>query len=215
MDTFGSLRFLNPLVEYKTQKPYSIDYRIQSWESNIPRSNYKSLAIDQIPITDIRGKEDQFTFNKNGFAIIELDSAMQYEDFDDPGKIDALYCEEIASCLLRYFPNAAAVQIYDVEVSSKVLGRLDIHSVSRSAADILYSPELKCNREWCRSQLSEYTLVSRPVQLTHRTSEPQVADPADGTRKSCYEVVDELGDAARQFKDHLFLKYFPAKSYSC
>ncbi len=116
MDSLASMNFLKPLVDYKTQKPYSIDYRIQDWENDITRSNYKGQQVDNIRIRDIRSKEDQFTFDSNGYAVIELESSMLYEEFEDPDKVDAIYCEEVASCLLRYFRGAAAVQIYDVEV---------------------------------------------------------------------------------------------------
>lgn len=121
MDALGSMKFLKALRDYKTHKPYTIDFRIQDWESKIPRSNYKSQQVDEICIKDIRGKEDHFTFDTNGFAVIELESSMLYEGFEDSENLDTVYCEEIASCLLRYFRGAAAVQIYDVEVCAECI----------------------------------------------------------------------------------------------
>lgn len=115
-NTLAGFKFLERLPLYETQKPYSIDYRIATWESEIPRSNYKSVHVDNIPVEDIRGRESEFTFSNSGFAVLQTDTAMEYEDFSDPQKVDRIYCHEIAASVLQYFQDAAAVQIYDVEV---------------------------------------------------------------------------------------------------
>ncbi|KAI3319612.1 hypothetical protein HD806DRAFT_525285 [Xylariaceae sp. AK1471] len=115
-NTLAGFKFLERRQLYESQKPYSIDYRIATWESNIPRSNYKSVHVGGIPVQDIRGREGEFSFNANGFAVLEMDTKMQYEDFEDPQKVDSIYCHEIAACLFNYFQDAAAVQIYDSEV---------------------------------------------------------------------------------------------------
>ncbi|KAL9045179.1 MAG: hypothetical protein Q9214_001743 [Letrouitia sp. 1 TL-2023] len=112
----ASIRFLERSLLYEKEKPYTIDYRVPAWESDIERTNFRSDAHDVV-ITDIRGSEDQFTFDSNGFAVIEMESEMSYEDFQDRKKVETVFCEEMASSLLQYFNDAAAIRVFDVESS--------------------------------------------------------------------------------------------------
>lgn len=97
---------------YDKVKPYSVDNEIKRWIGHVPRSNYQNSAVEDVLVKDLRGREAQFTFEKNGFAIIELDSAMTYEDFDDPVKFSGIYLQEVAACLLQYF-DATSVHIFN------------------------------------------------------------------------------------------------------
>lgn len=117
-DLLAALKFMKRMPRYATEKPYTIDYRVGKWEGDIGRTNFQSEWVDHVPIGDIRGKEDRFNFDTAGFGIVEMESSMSYPDFDDSYKVDSVYCQEVASCILRYF-DAASVQIYDVEVRVK------------------------------------------------------------------------------------------------
>ncbi|CZT11149.1 uncharacterized protein RCO7_05576 [Rhynchosporium graminicola] len=96
---------------YTTVKPYLIDYEDLS---DFPRTNIIPEP-HTVSISDIRGLEAAFNFENNGFAVVQMESAMQYQDFDDLEKIRNVYCAEIASCLLQYF-EAQEVHIFDFAV---------------------------------------------------------------------------------------------------
>ncbi len=96
---------------YQSVKPYLIDYEV---EDNFPRTNIIPEPHN-VFIQNLRGKEGEFSFDENGFAILEMRSGMRYEDFGDTDKIKDLYLEEISSCLLTYF-GARGVHIFDFAV---------------------------------------------------------------------------------------------------
>ncbi|MCJ1387073.1 hypothetical protein MMC17_010202 [Xylographa soralifera] len=109
------ITFLNRSKVFQKGKPYSIDPEIDDWSGDVARSNFSRNRVDNIPVSDIRGKEHLFSFEKHGFAVIEMHSAMEYEDFEDSQRIDDVYCHEVGSCLLKYL-DAAEVHIFDVNI---------------------------------------------------------------------------------------------------
>lgn len=114
------ITFLNRSEVFRKEKPYSIDPEIDDWSGDVARSNFSRNRVDNIPVSDIRGKEHLFSFEKHGFAVVEMHSSMVYEEFEDPQCIDDVYCQEVGSCLLKYL-DAAEVHIFDVNVHSSFL----------------------------------------------------------------------------------------------
>lgn len=110
----GRFNFIKRLGLYKTIKPYSIAIEIESWSGNVPRSNFQQDSVD-VSVEDIRGREDQFTFDQNGFALLEFNSSMMYEDFEDTRKLEDLYAQELGACLLQYF-EAKSVRVFSILV---------------------------------------------------------------------------------------------------
>lgn len=110
----GSFNFMRRLELYKTTKPYSIAFEIESWTGDVPRSNFQQDCVD-ITIEDIRGREGQFTFEKNGFALLDFSSSMTYEDFENTAKLENVYAQELGACLLQYF-QATSVCIFSILV---------------------------------------------------------------------------------------------------
>ncbi|KAF5008550.1 hypothetical protein F66182_15640, partial [Fusarium sp. NRRL 66182] len=108
----SSFNFMKQVELYDDVKPYSIDNEIKRWAGHVPRSNYQNSAVENVLVKDLRGREAEFTFEKNGFAIIEMESAMTYEDFDDPEKFSGIYLQEVAACLIQYF-DARSVHIFN------------------------------------------------------------------------------------------------------
>jgi hypothetical protein len=111
-DVSASVFFLQRHDDYNTCKPYQLEYHSPS----ILRSNLRSQKEDVL-IKDLRGIESTFTFATNGFAVLELESEMSYEDYDNDDKVSGIYCREVAACLLSYM-QAKSVQVYDYKVSS-------------------------------------------------------------------------------------------------
>ena len=116
MDTYSSIHFLERSELYNLEKPWGLHYSYMDWPMGVDRGNF---ICDErnVTIEDLRGQEHRFTFDKHGFAVIEMESSMSYEDFSDPDVIREVYCKELNSCLIDYL-GASTVQIFDTQASS-------------------------------------------------------------------------------------------------
>lgn len=91
-----------------TVKPFFLQYFTPD---DTPRNNVIQDGVSVL-ISDIRSKENNFSFSKNGFAILDLQSSLTYEDFGGVTKIEEVYCEELSRCLLDYL-GAESIQFFD------------------------------------------------------------------------------------------------------
>ena len=110
-DASATIYFLQRNEAWQYIKSYNLEFESEI----VPSSNIKTQKVEDISVKDLRGIEHLFTFQKNGFAILEMESAMGYEDFSDLDKIERIYCQEVGQCLLQYM-RAVSVQIFDVQV---------------------------------------------------------------------------------------------------
>jgi len=108
----AKIYFLEHLKLYETEKPYSLEFD----GGILPSSNLISHKIEDLLIRDLRGIENKFNFEENGFAILDIPSEMEYHDFDNLTKIDDVYCPELAAAVMKYM-GATAVQFFDAQVS--------------------------------------------------------------------------------------------------
>ena len=113
-DVRASIYFLARRKLYHTEQPYSLRY---TGEEQISRTNIELDRRDDIRVCDIRGREGDYSLERNGFAISRIDSRMHYQDFEDPEQVVSVYCQEVASHLKRLL-GARHVQIYEHLVSS-------------------------------------------------------------------------------------------------
>jgi hypothetical protein len=70
------------------------------------------LVNVQAQIEDARPIIDEFTLDRQGFEIMNLESKMTYEDFQDDAKIVQVYLSEVADALRDLF-GASYVQIFE------------------------------------------------------------------------------------------------------
>ena len=116
MDTYSSIHFLERSEIYKWEKPWGLHYSYLDWPAGVDRGNF--ICDERIvKIEDLRGQEHKFTFDRHGFAVIEMESSMLYDDFSNRNKIREVYCKELNSCLVDYL-GASTVQIFDTQASS-------------------------------------------------------------------------------------------------
>lgn len=108
------MSFISPTELYDTVKPYTISTDVENWAGSVRRSNFQKNVCN-VMIHNLRGREADFSFEENGFAVIDLKSSMSYEDFADPTKLADVYVQEVGSCLLDYF-GATALQAFSVIV---------------------------------------------------------------------------------------------------
>jgi len=116
-DIRATLYYLRRDDLWETVKPYSLEFETDE----IPRSNFKTQKVEDVPIEDVRGKEHKFSFSKTGWAVLEMKSAMTYEDFQDSNKIDNIYCHELSLLILEYMKPmiASSVKIFDTTVRAE------------------------------------------------------------------------------------------------
>ena len=75
------MHFLTRDIMYEKEKPFQLKY---APEVGIPKTNFRLEKQDPITISNIRGREQQFSFQRNGFAVLKMDKEVPYEDFSDP-----------------------------------------------------------------------------------------------------------------------------------
>lgn len=116
-DVNSSIFFLAKDDVYKKEKPYTLRYPS---EDELPQTNFKLEKHDNITIHDLRGQESSFSYEKNGFTIMNLDSQMAYADFAVREKIRTVFLEEVGAMLQSEF-GAAMVQPIEYVVSQRIL----------------------------------------------------------------------------------------------
>jgi hypothetical protein len=92
---------------YEVKKPYSLRF---APPEGIPRANIK-LENHSIDIHDVRGSRS-LSFVKDGFAVLDFDSKMKYDDFDDEEIVKEIFLLEVAD-MLKSFLGAQHVQIFE------------------------------------------------------------------------------------------------------
>lgn len=142
-DLTTSFHFLCRNDLWKREKPYSLKFIPKA---DFPKNNGQRAQKDGILVEDIRGRESNFSFEKNGFAIMRIDdSRMTYSDFDNPDIINAIYLKQIAHGLQELL-GAERVQIFDCLVL--FMGN---HTFGRSYVNSTTAPECEktlLNRQW-------------------------------------------------------------------
>jgi hypothetical protein len=82
------------------EKPFKLRY---DPGPGIPRQNCSNESVGGITVHDIRGSEDKFSIENQGFAIGQLQTKMAPEDFNDDEKIKSVYYEELKEVLKERF----------------------------------------------------------------------------------------------------------------
>ena len=114
-----SINFLsNDASLYLTEKPYQVKYNAAP--ANIPISNLRLEKQSPITIASIRGRESEFSFEKNGFTVLKLregdgDSCYEYEAFDTQEGVRGYILEVTRK--LKELLGAQKVQAFQYVVS--------------------------------------------------------------------------------------------------
>ena len=109
VDTVHSnTHFLRRGALYDTEKPYSLRF---TPPDGFPRANI-NLEKQDITIHDIRRKKSTFNFQRDGFAILNFESKMTYEDYDSEEIVKEVLLKEIANAL-KALLGAQHVQIFE------------------------------------------------------------------------------------------------------
>ena len=115
-DVQTSINFLsNDLSLYETEKPYQLKYRAAL---NVPVSNLRLEKQSPLTISSIRGREADFSFERNGFTVLHLNGTTpSYETFDTPEGVRSYILTITAA--LKVLLGAQKVQAFQYVVSER------------------------------------------------------------------------------------------------
>lgn len=108
-----SMHFLKQDELYAIEKPYSLRF---TPPDGFPAANIK-LDKRDIDIHDLRNNAKSLTFERDGVSVLEFESSMTYEDYDDDEIVKEILLKEVAN-LLKDFLAAQHVQIFEHTVRS-------------------------------------------------------------------------------------------------
>lgn len=106
-DVTASIYFVQRNCLFAAEKPYEFCYTA---DVSIPQSNITREKHDNIPVYDIRGQEETFNLEHNGFEILKLDQQIPYNDYFDPIKVTR-YLRALER-LLKNHLGASRVEVF-------------------------------------------------------------------------------------------------------
>ncbi|KAL8772707.1 MAG: hypothetical protein Q9194_004531 [Teloschistes cf. exilis] len=108
-----SIHFLTRDRTYEHEKPYQLKYTAAE---GIPTTNIRLEKQAPIRISSMRGQEQQFSFEKNGFTVLKMNKEIPYVEFNDLAGVKR-YLTLVAK-QLRTRLGADKVQLYQYVVSA-------------------------------------------------------------------------------------------------
>jgi hypothetical protein len=109
--TTARLYYLADLPIYKTNKPVQIVPGFADFEHT---SNVKLEPGPEETINDVRGRESEFTLERNGFQY--LHAPTRIEDFASKDALETDYLKECERLLRREVPGVDEVVFFDARV---------------------------------------------------------------------------------------------------
>jgi hypothetical protein len=103
-----TINFIRKDDLYNEEKPYLLTFEPLG---DFPKTNVNLDHCD-IKVENIRGYEDTFSVEENGFAIINISTKLSYEDFDDEELVKSVYLKEVGGAL-KQFLGASRIQIFE------------------------------------------------------------------------------------------------------
>jgi len=98
---------------YKTEKPYSLRFPPPA---GFPRQSTK-LEEHDIIVRDARST-GTLNFTVEGCTVLDIQTSMSYEDYNNEDRICKIYLNEVATRLRKFF-DASKVQIFEHRVRKR------------------------------------------------------------------------------------------------
>ena len=106
-DVKTSIYFMQRDKLFAEEKPYEFCYTA---DASIPQSNIAREKQDDVTIHDIRGQEQTFKLEPNGFTVLKLDECSPYDDHSDPIKVTR-YLRSLETLLKKHL-GASHVEVF-------------------------------------------------------------------------------------------------------
>ncbi|KAK3373518.1 putative CmcJ-like methyltransferase [Lasiosphaeria ovina] len=92
---------------YNVQRPYAFKFPPNN---GCPMSNLVHHRVDGITVEDMRGRKKDFQFEKNGFAVLDVDTGLEYDDHFDPAKAQGYF--SMMEGVLKEHLGASRVDVF-------------------------------------------------------------------------------------------------------
>lgn len=112
-DIVASLVHLRRDEIHKDVKPYRLQY---DPEESLPRTNCANETRQGVLIRDVRNRLGDFSFDGNGFDILEIDSCLEPDDFYVYSRVQQVFYPEVEALLSAYFTGAQKVMVMEHQV---------------------------------------------------------------------------------------------------
>ncbi|KAH1342226.1 hypothetical protein KXW98_003509 [Aspergillus fumigatus] len=106
----ASMFFLTPDELHKQQRPYTFKFPPYN---GCPQSNMTHEKINGITVENMRGREDQFQLERNGFTILKVNTGLEYDDFFQAERVGSMYFVTIRKRHPMYPISDGTVYEYD------------------------------------------------------------------------------------------------------
>lgn len=104
----SSFVFLRPNEElYTRERPYTFKFPPNN---GCPQSNLVHDRIDGIRVENMRGREEEFQFEKNGFTMLRVDHGLTYEDHFNETKRQEYF--RLMELILKKHLGASRVEVF-------------------------------------------------------------------------------------------------------
>ncbi|KAM5506466.1 hypothetical protein McanMca71_002660 [Microsporum canis] len=103
----ASLFFLTPDELHKQQRPYTFKFPPNN---GCPQSNMVHQKIDGITVEDMRGREEQFQLERNGFTVLKVNTGLEYDSFFEQKGISQYF--QLMERVLKLHLGASRVDIF-------------------------------------------------------------------------------------------------------
>nr|POE75759.1 hypothetical protein CFP56_67778 [Quercus suber] len=117
MSVTSPMYFIAPQQKTSSEKAYQLKY---DPPDGFPPTNIVSDEYSPT-IEDVRGQENHFSVDRNGFAILEIEDRLSYNDYGDETKIRQTYFPHVAEAVKKLL-GAARVQIFEHVVRKRHAG---------------------------------------------------------------------------------------------
>lgn len=118
----STIHFLRPNPLHRTEKPYA--FRFDPGEG-VEQSNFSLEPRGGISVHDLRGREREFNFEKNGFTVLKLPRSVPYEAYHDEEGVKT-YLTQLEE-LLKSSLSASHVEVFrhGVSLGNNILRTLE------------------------------------------------------------------------------------------
>lgn len=104
----SSIWFLEDDPLYATVKPYSLAF---TPEAQIPRDNIQRTEVP-VSISDLRGNEERFDLDLNGFRVLRFRDEHNEIDWDEVKMVEDLHYPRVVSAVEQLIPGAQCIALH-------------------------------------------------------------------------------------------------------
>lgn len=142
-DTIVTLNYFRP--PENGDKPHNY---VEKQPEGKPQRNFGDFDVD-VPIVDIRGRESEYTLDKDAFKVVSGVPDSAERDFVDDDSIKANYYPEVEKLLLENVPGSNKIFIFD-------------HTIRRSNPNAHRAPVTRVHIDQTRKSATERVKLHLP-----------------------------------------------------